>query len=104
MSRTREEAERIVHAAVESRVTAGAQISGPIVSTYWWKGEIQRSEEFLILMKTAADRLDDFIVVVREAKVHIDLTHVGGGIVVAWESRMDGQAHGRGVEETATEE
>jgi len=64
---TREEAERIVNAAVESRAAAGAQISGPIASTYWWKGEIQRSEEFLILMKTAADRLDDLVVVVREA-------------------------------------
>jgi periplasmic divalent cation tolerance protein len=32
---TREEAERIVDAVVGSRVAAGAQISGPIVSTYW---------------------------------------------------------------------
>src|SRR5690606_7253670 len=64
---TREEAERIVNAAVESRAAAGAQISGPIASTYWWKGEIQRSEEFFILMKTAADRLVDLVVVVREA-------------------------------------
>ncbi|MFI6705451.1 divalent-cation tolerance protein CutA [Nonomuraea sp. NPDC050478] len=64
---TREEAERIVNAAVASRTAAGAQISGPIASTYWWKGEIQRSEEFLVLMKTAGDRLDDLIMVVREA-------------------------------------
>ncbi|MFD1536329.1 divalent-cation tolerance protein CutA [Nonomuraea guangzhouensis] len=64
---SREEAERIVNAAVESRVAAGAQIGGPILSTYWWKGKIQRNEEYLILMKTIADRLDDLIVVVREA-------------------------------------
>lgn len=63
---TREEAERIVDAVVGSRVAAGAQISGPIVSTYWWQGEVQRSEEYLILMKTVTDRLDELIVVVRE--------------------------------------
>ncbi|MEO3807073.1 divalent-cation tolerance protein CutA [Nonomuraea sp. B1E8] len=64
---SREEAERIVNAAVVSRAAAGAQISGPIVSTYWWKGEIQRSEEYLILMKTAAERLDDLVEVIKEA-------------------------------------
>ncbi|MFC4118528.1 divalent-cation tolerance protein CutA [Nonomuraea zeae] len=64
---SREEAERIVNSVVVSRVAAGAQISGPITSTYWWKGEIQRNDEYLILMKTTMDRLDDLIVVVREA-------------------------------------
>lgn len=64
---SREEAERIVNAAVASRVAAGAQISGPIASTYWWKGEIQRNDEYLILMKTTTDRLDDLILVVKEA-------------------------------------
>ncbi|RSN08311.1 divalent-cation tolerance protein CutA [Nonomuraea sp. WAC 01424] len=64
---SREEAEHIVDVAVASRVAAGAQISGPIVSTYWWQGEIQRNNEYLILMKTTTDRLDDLVVVVREA-------------------------------------
>ncbi|NRQ30642.1 divalent-cation tolerance protein CutA [Nonomuraea sp. NN258] len=64
---TREEAERIVNAAVAGRVAAGAQISGPIASTYWWKGEIQRNDEYVILMKSTTDRLDDLIVVVKEA-------------------------------------
>jgi len=64
---TRDEAERIADAAVKSRTAAGAQISGPITSTYWWKGEIQREEEYLILMKTTSGRLDDLVEVVREA-------------------------------------
>ncbi|GAA3239843.1 divalent-cation tolerance protein CutA [Actinocorallia longicatena] len=59
------EAEQIVNAVVEGRVAAGAQISGPIVSTYWWKGEIHRDEEFLLLMKTTSDRLEELIEVVR---------------------------------------
>ncbi|GAA3076480.1 divalent-cation tolerance protein CutA [Streptosporangium carneum] len=62
---TQEEAEKICNAAVRGRVAAGAQIIGPITSIYWWKGEIQRDEEFLILMKTTKDRLDELISVVK---------------------------------------
>ncbi|WP_433259728.1 divalent-cation tolerance protein CutA (plasmid) [Streptosporangium sp. CA-135522] len=62
-----EEAESIVAAAVQGRVAAGAQITGPITSTYWWKGEIQRAEERLILMKTTTARLEDLVAVVRAA-------------------------------------
>ncbi|MCD0450463.1 divalent-cation tolerance protein CutA [Actinocorallia sp. API 0066] len=64
---SREEAQSIIDAAVESRTAACAQISGPISSTYWWQGEIQRDEEFLILMKTTKERLDDLVEVVRSA-------------------------------------
>ncbi|GAB2835951.1 divalent-cation tolerance protein CutA [Actinocorallia aurea] len=63
----RAEAERIVEAAVTSRAAAGAQISGPISSTYWWQGKIERSEEFLVLMKTSKARLDDLVRIVKEA-------------------------------------
>ncbi len=62
---TREEAEKICNAAVQGRVAACAQITGPVSSIYWWAGEIQRDEEFLILMKTSRDRLDDLISVVK---------------------------------------
>lgn len=62
---TREEAERICDAAVRGRVAACAQIVGPIVSVYRWAGEVRRDEEFLILMKTGGDRLEDLVSVVR---------------------------------------
>lgn len=62
-----EEAEKIVTAAVEGRAAACAQISGPITSTYWWQGKVERSEEYLILMKTAKSRLDELVTVVRAA-------------------------------------
>ncbi|WP_283133937.1 divalent-cation tolerance protein CutA [Rhizohabitans arisaemae] len=63
---TREEVVRIADAVVEGRVAAGAQISGPISSTYRWKGEIQRNNEYLVLMKTTQQRLDALVKVVRE--------------------------------------
>ncbi|WP_370026377.1 divalent-cation tolerance protein CutA [Planotetraspora sp. GP83] len=62
-----DEAEQIATAVVGRRLAAGAQITGPITSTYWWKGEIQRAEEYLVLMKTTKARLDDLITVVRGA-------------------------------------
>ena len=62
-----EEAEKIVKAAVESRNAAGAQISGPVRSTYWWKGKIERNEEFLILLKTTPAKLDDLVATIKAA-------------------------------------
>ncbi|RAY16566.1 divalent-cation tolerance protein CutA [Actinomadura craniellae] len=64
---SRKEAEKIARTVVESRVAAGAQITGPIVSTYWWKDEVQREEEYLILMKTTRSRFGDLAAVVRAA-------------------------------------
>jgi periplasmic divalent cation tolerance protein len=64
---SREEAKTLVSAAVGNRVAACAQIIGPIASAYWWEGKVQHDEEFLILLKTTRDRLDDLVRVVREA-------------------------------------
>lgn len=64
---TEDEATKIVNAAVESRTAACAQVSGPIRSTYWWQGAIERSEEFLITLKTTDSKLDELVRVVRAA-------------------------------------
>ena len=52
----KEAAERIAETVVRARVAGCAQILGPITSVYWWEGEVERAEEFLILIKTASDR------------------------------------------------
>ena len=49
---TREDAERIGEAMVRKRLAACAQIEGPIVSFYWWKGNLERAEEYRCTMKT----------------------------------------------------
>ncbi len=49
---TREDAERIAKAMVESRLAACAQVAGPITSTYWWKGRIEDATEWQCLLKT----------------------------------------------------
>ncbi|MEU7696498.1 divalent-cation tolerance protein CutA [Microbispora hainanensis] len=51
---------------VRQRLAACAQVIAPISSTYWWGGEVQQAEEWLVLMKTTADRFDDLAACVRE--------------------------------------
>ena len=59
-----EEACRIAEAAVSQKLTACAQVTGPIVSYYLWKGEQCREQEWRVSMKTVKSlelRLMDFI-------------------------------------------
>jgi periplasmic divalent cation tolerance protein len=53
---TRAEAERIAEALVEARLAACVQIVGPIASVYWWKGDIERTTEWLCVIKTERHR------------------------------------------------
>jgi periplasmic divalent cation tolerance protein len=54
----REDAEEIANAMVEKRLAACVQIVGPIVSTYWWKGTIERAEEWLCIIKSKKELYD----------------------------------------------
>ena len=56
---SRAEAIELGHAAVAARLAACAQVTGPISSAYWWEDTIERSEEWLILLKLPADRFDE---------------------------------------------
>lgn len=61
---SRAEAMELAHDAVEARLAACGQVAGPIVSTYWWEEELQRAEEWLVMLKLPADRyqeLADFL-------------------------------------------
>jgi periplasmic divalent cation tolerance protein len=53
---SRAEALELSRAVVEARLAACAQVAGPIASTFWWEGEVQREEEWLVLLKSSADR------------------------------------------------
>ncbi len=48
----RQDAEEIAKALVERRLAACAQLVGPIVSTYWWKDNIETAEEWQCLIKS----------------------------------------------------
>ena len=59
----KEEAQEIARALVERKLVACVNIVGPIDSIYRWKGEVESSQEFLLLMKTEAEKFQ----AVREA-------------------------------------
>ena len=51
----REDAERIANTLVKNRLAGCVQIVGPVVSTYWWHGNMETTEEWLCLIKTRKD-------------------------------------------------
>ena len=55
---SREAADETAHRAVLAKLAACAQVIGPINSTYWWEGRVDKAEEWLCLMKTSIDRME----------------------------------------------
>jgi len=52
-----EDAERLARALVERRLAACVNVVPGVVSHYRWKGELQRDEERLLVIKTRAERI-----------------------------------------------
>ncbi len=53
---TRESAEKIATELVRKRLAACAQVIGPLTSSYRWEGRLERSEEWLCIIKTRMAR------------------------------------------------
>lgn len=51
-----EAAERLATTLVENRLAACVNITGPVQSVYHWKGELQKEEERLLVIKTTPAR------------------------------------------------
>ncbi len=49
---TKESAKQIAGTLVEKKLVACVQVSGPIISTYEWKGKIENAEEWYCAIKT----------------------------------------------------
>jgi periplasmic divalent cation tolerance protein len=56
---SRAEAIELSRLAVEARLAACAQVTGPITSTFWWDDGVQREEEWLILLKLPAEKYEE---------------------------------------------
>jgi len=61
------EATRLGTMAVESRLAACAQVSGPIASTYWWEGVITTATEWVCVLKTTSALLAPLVAALRAA-------------------------------------
>jgi periplasmic divalent cation tolerance protein len=95
---SRAEAMELARTAVEARLAAVAQVAGPITSTYWWEGEIERDEEWLLMLKLPAGRYADLAAFLTERHsydepeiVAVPLTAASPGYLrwIAEETRSD---------------
>ncbi len=50
-----EGAHTIAEALVTKRLAASVWVSGPITSRYWWKGKVEKAEEWVCTVKTRKD-------------------------------------------------
>lgn len=87
---SRQEAADLARSAVTERLAACAQLVGPIASTYWWEGEIEAAEEWMVLFKTTAARFEELAAHIAEQHSYdtpeIIATPVvaGSGDYLAW--------------------
>ncbi|MFI0349896.1 divalent-cation tolerance protein CutA [Actinomadura sp. 9N407] len=63
---SRPEAAELARSAVTERLAACAQLVGPIASTYWWEGEIESAEEWMVVFKTTDSRFDELASLITE--------------------------------------
>lgn len=63
---TQDEAQRIGEALVAARLAACVQIHSPITSIYRWHGQVERSEEWLLVVKTVQQRFDHVAAAIRQ--------------------------------------
>ena len=87
---SRENAETIARVLVEGRLAACVQVVGPISSTYWWQGNIERTEEWLCLAKSTERCFDELEQQIRSVHPY-DVPEVlalpvtaGSGAYLAW--------------------
>jgi periplasmic divalent cation tolerance protein len=56
MTSSRREAERIAEAAIKNKVAACSNLVPSVTSIFRWKGQVQKSRETLLIMKTSVHR------------------------------------------------
>ena len=86
---TREAAEHIARVAVERRLAACAQISGPIRSIYRWKGKIETADEWLCTLKTTSARFAEVERAINELHSYetpeiVAIPAAGSGEYLSW--------------------
>ncbi|MCU0849725.1 MAG: divalent-cation tolerance protein CutA [Candidatus Thermoplasmatota archaeon] len=62
----KEDAEKIAKTLVEKRLAGCIQIIGPIKSTYWWKDDIETSEEWICFIKSKKKLYDELEKAIKE--------------------------------------
>ncbi|MGA4842065.1 divalent-cation tolerance protein CutA [Streptomyces sp. G45] len=64
---TADKANALARGAIEARLAACAQVSGPVTAVYRWEGAIEESREWQLLLKTTTARYEALETWLREA-------------------------------------
>jgi periplasmic divalent cation tolerance protein len=94
-----EKAEEIAGQLVERRLAACVNIVGPMRSIYRWKGVIEREQEYLLIIKTTAERAAELANAFSELHPyelpeHVELAIEGGGSAyLEWLGAQVGRDH-----------
>jgi periplasmic divalent cation tolerance protein len=59
-------ADQLAAQIIHERLSACAQVSGPLASTYWWEDRIEQGMEWYCLFKTTVERLPALEARIRE--------------------------------------
>lgn len=62
----KEEGEKIANELVKNKLAACVNIVDNIKSIYWWKGNIDSSNEVLLIVKTKADKFNELVKAVKD--------------------------------------
>jgi periplasmic divalent cation tolerance protein len=63
---SKEEADKISQVVVEKRLAGCVQVFGPTSSIYWWKGKVEKAEEWLCLIKSRTDLYEELESTIRQ--------------------------------------
>jgi periplasmic divalent cation tolerance protein len=63
---TEDAAQRLSSSIVTKRLAACCWVSGPITSTYWWKGAMEQAQEWVCSFKTREDLYQDLEQAIKE--------------------------------------
>jgi len=79
---TRNNAASLTREAVVRRMAAGGHVAGPVLSTYWWQGELKESQEWMAWFETKTEdveALTEFLIAkhpyVTPAVITLPITH-----------------------------
>lgn len=67
---SQEGAQKIANALVSRRLAACIQVSGPIISTYWWQGKMEQAEEWVCTAKTRSELYSQLEQAIREVHTY----------------------------------
>jgi len=83
------DAERLAAALVAKQLAACVQISGPVESTYRWKGQIETSREWVCSIKTVRRLFADVEQAIRELHTYEQPEIVATAIVAGSQGYLD---------------